>query len=412
MKKKISLILLSTMFISTLVTPVNALKYVDLLQSNSNEVQLIDDLMQDKKFLADVKASMIEQYGEDYQIKLERNELAVKNANIIESKFTKDKLGERIYPDYIGGLYIDSDDNLVIQVVEQNIPDSQNIKYKNYESIINVDKNAKMKYVDYSYEELNEVYDTILNNFLGKVDNLTGLYVDVTSNRVVVELKELTDEKIDEFRKNVIDSSMVSFDKATIFEQISTVSPGGSFVSTNAKQGCSYGYRAKLPTGQTGIVSAAHCFKSSGDSISEIGMVSSYQNTGELDAAFVINTSGATLSNIISGTTITLGADVNSSLAVGQSISKYGYKTGLTSGTIKSVNYSYTGSNGTKYTKQIRAKLAATNGDSGGPAFQQSASNSSKATIVGIMHAANNDRTESLITKASLINQHFALSTY
>ncbi len=392
MKKKIGLILCSAMILTTLVIPVNAQEYENLTQNDSNKMQ----------------------YSEDYLVKLERNELAAKKANMIESKFIKNKLGEVIYPDYIGGLYIDSNDNLTIQVVEQNIPNSQN---ETYESIINIDENSKIEYVDYSYEELNELNDTILNNFLGKIDNLTGLYVDVVSNRVVVELEDLTDEKIEEFKKNVIDSPMISFNKTTIFELISTASPGGSFISTKGQQQCSYGYRAKLSTGQTGIVTAAHCLKSSGDSIPGIGTLRSYQNIGELDAAFVTNNSGATLSNIIIvpslGITITLSANVNSSPVAGQSISKYGRSTGLTSGTITTTNYSYTDSEtNISYTKQIRAAMVSTNGDSGGPAFQQSGSNSSNATIVGIMHASGKYTSESLITQASLINQHFALSTY
>lgn len=404
MKKKISLMLCSIMLLTILVVPVNAQESGNLSQNSSEKTQSV----------ADSRESMIEQFGEDYLVKLERNELAAKNANIIESKFAKDKSGESIYPDYIGGLYIDSNNNLTIQVVKKNISNSQN---ETYQSIINVDKNSNVEYVNYSYEELKEVHDIILNNFLGKFDNLTGLYVDVISNRVVVELRELTSEKIEEFKKKVINSPMVSFDKSTAFEQISSASPGGSFISAEGFQQCSYGYRAKLSTGQTGIVSAAHCFNSGGDSIPGIGMLRSYQNTGELDAAFVVNTSGADLSNLIVvpsvGSIITLSAEVNSSPVVGQSISKYGRTTGLTSGTITATNYSYTNDRThISYTKQIRAVMVSTNGDSGGPAFQLSSSNSSRAIIVGIMSASNQNDTESIITKASLINQHFALSTY
>lgn len=414
MKKRISLMLCSIMLLTILVVPVNAQGHECLSQNDSGKAQSTDDLTKDEASVADFRSAMTEQYGEDYFVKLERNELATKNANIIESKFAKDKSGDVIYPDYIGGLYIDSNNNLTIQVVKKNIPNSRN---ETYQSIINVDKNSKVEYVNYSYEELNGVHDIILNNFLGKFDNLTGLYVDVISNRVVVELKEFTNEKIEEFKNKVINSPMISFDKATVFEQISSASPGGSFISAEGYQQCSYGYRAKLSTGQTGIVSAAHCFNSGGDSIPGIGMLRSYQNTGELDAAFVINTSGANLSNLIIvpniGITITLSANVNASPIAGQSISKYGRTTGLTSGTITATNYSYTNDKThITYTKQVKAIMDSTNGDSGGPAFQLSASNSSNATIVGILSASSTDRTKSIITKASLINQHFALSTY
>lgn len=252
-------------------------------------------------------------------------------------------MGERIYPDYIGGLYIDSNDNLIIQIVEQNIPDSRNKMYRTYESITNVDNNTKKEYVDYPYEQLQEIYDVISNDFLGKVDNLIGLYIDVISNRVVVELEELTAEKIEEFKKNVINSPMIIFDKATMFKQISTVNPGAGFISSSGN-GCSYGYRARTARGQTGVVTAGHCFSGKGDSIPSVGSVTQYSNGGSLDAAFVENTSGATLSNEIviaaTGATIPLSYFFEDVPLVGEKVSKYGKTTGLTSGVINAANYS------------------------------------------------------------------------
>lgn len=414
MKKKIGLMLISTMFLSTLVVPVHALKYTNFSQNNYNKIQLIDDMMEDEKFLADFKATMIEQYGEDYQIKLKNNELAVKNANIIESKFSKDKLGETVYPDYIGGLYIDDNDNLVIKVVKQNIPNSKNAKYKNYESIMNVDENAIIEYADYSYEELNEVYDIILNNYLGKIDNLTGLYVDVISNRVVVELKELTDNKIDEFINNVIDSPMISFDNATTYNDISNINPGEK-ITTQFGNTCSYGYRAKMTSGISeisGIVTAGHCFDNIGNSISGVGQVIKYSDSGALDAAFIATDSNINPTNLINGST-TLSTTVNSSPVVGQTISKYGYVTKLTSGVIKSINYSYTDtSDWVTHTNLIRTTMSANNGDSGGIVFQPSATGVTANATVGIMAAKSSSGTESLVTKASVINSTFGLSRY
>lgn len=48
MKKKISLMLLLTMLFTTLITPVTAQIREKIIQNDSNEIQLIDDLMQDK----------------------------------------------------------------------------------------------------------------------------------------------------------------------------------------------------------------------------------------------------------------------------------------------------------------------------------------------------------------------------
>lgn len=415
MKQKIGLILLSVMFLFTLVVPVNAQTYINIPQRNSNKIKLIDDIMHDEEFLTDLKTTMIEQYGEDYQTKLEHNELAAKNANIIKSKFAKDELGESIYPDYIGGLYIDDDNNLVIKVVEQNIPNNQNKKYKNYELIMNVDRNAKIEYADYSYEELNEVYNVILNNFLGKIDNLTGLYIDVISNRVVVELKEFTEEAIEEFMKNVINSPIISFDKATTYNNISNINPGGKII-TQFEKLCSYGYRAKMTSGFSeifGIVTAGHCFDNIGNSILGVGQVIKHSNSGSLDAAFVATNADITPTNLIAGSTTSLSVTVNSSPVVGQAISKYGYKTGLTNGVIKNVNYSYTDSSTwITHTNLIKTTMRADGGDSGGIVFQPSTSGVTANATVGIMQSKSSDGTESLVTKASVINSTFGLSRY
>ena len=91
---------------------------------------------------------------------------------------------------------------------------------------------------------------------------------------------------------------------------------------------------------------------------------------------------------------------MNSSPTVGQTISKYGYVTKLTSGVIKSINYSYTDtSDWVTYTNLIRTTMSANNGDSGRIVFQPSATGVAVNATVGIMKAKLSSGTESLVTK-------------
>jgi len=408
MKKVISLVLLFTIFLTNFtVLPVNA----DTNESNTNEVKVLEDLMKDEKFKETYENHMIEQYGENYQ-----NDLAVRNAGIIESRFNKDSSGKRVYPSYIGGLYIDDDDNLVIQIVDSNIPEIKSESYKSYEKVFTVDENAKIEYVTYSYDELTKLRDYLLDNYLGKIDNFSGLYIDEKLNKVVVELMDLSDKKIKEFQDNVLSSSMITFDKGKTFVNAQNINPGNGF-KTPSGGGCSFGYRAKNRYDTIGIVTAGHCFSSSGQNVSGVGYVSNYSNDGILDAAFITTDSGVTPTNLIVNPLLgmtTLGTTVEYPLKKGQEVIKYGARTGFSSSSIKEVDYSYT-VGGTTYRNLILTELYALDGDSGGIVYHPS---SNENTTVGIIKAIliNKDTEEFLgetvVAKALLINSTFGLSRY
>ena len=168
MKKNIYFKIFTIMFLTSLVTiPVNAQTFHELQNSNYNQIKLIEDVVEDEKFIYETNEYMKKSIDEDYKEKLANNYKAVKNAH-----------GTSIYPQYIGGLYINENDNLVIQVVKKNIPNSKNKEYSNYEKIKQIDNNANIEYVEYSYEELKNIHDIVLNEYFGKVENIRGLYIN------------------------------------------------------------------------------------------------------------------------------------------------------------------------------------------------------------------------------------------
>ena len=303
MKKSICFKIFTIMFLTSLVTiPINAQTFHELQNSNYNQIKLIEDVVEDEKFIHETNEYMKKSIGEDYKEKLANNYKAVKNAQKIENTFKKNGNGTSIYPQYIGGLYINENDNLVVQVVKKNIPNSKNKEYSNYEKIKQIDNNANIEYVEYSYEELKNIHDIVLNEYFGKVENIRGLYINTSSNRVIIELEKYNEKEIKKIKENVINSEMISFEQAGSFENIANINHGAQFTSYIGK-GCSYGYRAKTSTGQVGIVSAGHCFSGTGNTISGVGTVTMHRNNTTLDAAFIATNSGITPTNTVNQNT-------------------------------------------------------------------------------------------------------------
>lgn len=424
--KKIFIIPILVMVLTiTLSVTVQAKNYTPVQKNNTGQITLIDDLLQDEEFQDEIKGYLIEEYGENYMEKIERNQHAVQSAKRVDSNFQKTRSGEVIYPDYIGGLYIDDNDNLVIQMVESAIPNEKSIEYSTYQSTLAVDDTSKVEYVKYSYEELKEVHDEILNYFLDedKNNNISGLYIDVISNRVIVELNNYTEKEIENFKDEVIDSPVVSFKNTAGFKTISTVNPGAGFTSSTY-QGCSYGYRARTASGQEGVVTAAHCFKDkTNGSITLVGSVKNWKCAGTMDAAFVQNTKGATLTNNFArnyplGNIANLSTNVVSSFYSGQKIAKLGVKTGFTLGSVNAPSYSGSVSVNSlnmtvNFTDLVYADILSQEGDSGGIVIDQKLNFNDGYHTAGICTASSSTNSNhSLFTKASNINSAFGLSRY
>jgi len=414
MKRKIKLMLLITTMLTFIYTvPVNGAQANDKITRNTNKIKLIDDVINDKEFQKMVVEAAKSEFGDNWRAKIEKNQISVLNARKIDRILKECSNDNSVYPDYIGGLYIDSNDDLVIQVVNKEYDDFKQNLFKSISSMDNV----KIKYTNNSYNELNNVYEYITNNVLGKSDNVKGVYIDIIENKVVIELEVLNDKTIKDFKLSILDSQVIAFKESPNFVDATTVNPGGGFTSASG-HGCSYGYRAKTSSNVTGIVSAGHCFTGTGDSISGVGSVTKHKNNGTLDAAFVTANSGVTLTNTfdipVFGTYFTVSTSIPSSYYVGQNLGKLGQSTGYSIGSIYATNYSYT-SGGTTYTDLIRAGINVNAGDSGGIVIESDLVFPDPGyKTIGILKAkgSGNYSGQALITKATKINSTFSISRY
>lgn len=104
---------------------------------------------------------------DEYISYLKRNEEMVLLSTKVENEMLK-KNNE--YPSYYGGMYIDDGAyNLVLQIVEDNIPNKEESQYSSYDKVIHMDNKIIIQYVKNTYSDLLDVYNEI-NNYYEEVN--------------------------------------------------------------------------------------------------------------------------------------------------------------------------------------------------------------------------------------------------
>lgn len=320
---------------------------------------------------------------------------------------TYSNFGEKVYPDYYGGSYINDDGKLVVYVTDgmrrpAALSDNADVIYVpctySYNELLSVMDTLN----DYKFSHPN---DTVANNF-----NEFGLYD--SENRVIVKLDDLSDESVKEFKENVCDSDVIEFEPGS--------GPAKAEVNVNAGDKISYsggsasiGYRVKR-NGVVGFVTAGHAADSEGKSIkyndTAFASCEKSQRKGNVDAAFCkITNSSYSLTNTLSGTSNTLSTTI-SEPGVGTVINKIGMTTGHTYGKILSTNVTVTFASGDTISNLTSADYDSGAGDSGGVVYSYIGATGARLTL-GIHTGAGDDGTR-YYTKANEINAAFGTSRY
>ena len=295
----------------------------------------------------------------EYEKYLERNwsqvELATKVYNRISDYYgIKDTFKDK-YPSYFGGMYI-SDDALylVIQIVENKIPEENSKDYSIYKEIINMDDSIQIQAVKNSYNELNELNNYISDNLLkekGSSKSVTSSYLDIINNSVGVELIDNNPEKQENLKNIISESKSLNFSKIIKFNQTkkyttsaSNIAAGARIWLTSAQTSyCSMGMRVKY-NGNNGYLTAGHCAKEYSSFPSGTVKVVQFSNNQNYDYAFIQTNSSYIPTNTLAYTTtgITKLGLINycPSIIVNMAISKAGVRTGYTTGKVKALNVS------------------------------------------------------------------------
>ena len=373
-----------------------------------------------------VKASTIEVglkefLGDNYKEKIQKNTASAQNIekmqSIIRNNNLKTQKNITEYPDYIGGFYIDKNDNIVvIQVLKDAEPTkvkSQAASYDLFQNILSVDKTARIEYVENSYNEINDVIDVLEEYYSENYENgyIDAYYDDIVNNRVVVELKDYSMESINSFKKNVIDSPIIHFSESRNIVDYASFKSGEGIPTL----GCSIGFRAKLNSAD-GFVTAAHCVSGVNEVVPVFGTVKKYRRSGNVDAAWIDLNVGTTIINALYNNPVglVLSAPLNNtpvtSFVVGQLYGKSGAYSYYTYGYIEGENAS--GSGG--LTGLVKTSIYATHGDSGGIVVKITGTGNLpvKFQTAGIVQGGPAGGGDMNFTRASSIVSAFGVTTY
>lgn len=152
------------------------------------------------------------------------NKLSIEMYDKLMNSFGKDWMEREsdpdLYPDYYGGSFIDNNGNFVIALTNN----SQKVQELLKEALET--DNFKTETVQYSYRQMLRVMDSIdeflINNSIPDdhvvLSHFAGAYPDVMENRVKVLFTEVNQSIINSFKRDVINSPMVIFEKGEIPE--------------------------------------------------------------------------------------------------------------------------------------------------------------------------------------------------
>ncbi len=313
------------------------------------------------------------------------------------------------YPDFIGGIYINNDNNVIIQIVDKLIPD-KNSKYKKlYDKIINFDEKIMIEYVDNPYYELEYIIDSLNEKFTnGELDGIVNnYYLDTINNKIVIGLTSLDENTIQKFKEKQYLTKGIVF---TIGEKyISTIDLDAG---ASLNFGCSVGYRARKNNFYNGFVTAGHCVTLGSET--SYGKVEFRQFSGDIDAAWINTTttnyvptnSFYNYSNLPASPTYSLNTMVSTSYAVGKYVGKVGRTSGYREGKITSASLAFTYED-TKFTNQIGTNVYQVEGDSGNVVFE---TNNYHMTMgIGTFRDGNYNM---IFSRADKINDKFGLKRY
>lgn len=150
------------------------------------------------------KSNNESKYSDEYlQLNYQKTILAGK----IDS-FAKDN-GK--YLPYFGGVYISDDSqNVILQIVKDQIPDESSIEYEKYINIISIDDSIIIKYVNNSYQSLQNEYE-LLNTYFSNSDSksvselikaIKVYYIDTINNNIIIEINDDNNKILDNLINN------------------------------------------------------------------------------------------------------------------------------------------------------------------------------------------------------------------
>ena len=256
-----------------------ALIFSSFIVANAQSYEITDDMVhiqdffEDEAFVNALNEHMIDTFGYEF---VHNYELALNGIYALYSALPRNRAGQTIYPDSFGGMYINSEGNLVVLTVEGSIESDSIDQICSIDGVLNRES-------AFSYSELQNTFEFLEELFLDNnqaMRNASSIAMSVSRNRIIVELYDYSYEQISLFRQQVLDSPILVFEPRTTvivlaaylpnpqndatkysdveIEPMSTTTLNfGSIVGMYQGMNGSLGFRARRGTAR-GFVTAAH----------------------------------------------------------------------------------------------------------------------------------------------------------
>ena len=152
----------------------------------------------------------VEQSGHSEKFWNNHDQSQLDYKNLLKSFSSEDIIKAEDYPENYGGVYIDGEGILNIYTTG-NVDEVK----KEYAERTGND-NITIKKCEYSFRELTEAMDTMNSFMSGNPDNeitknISGYSLMDVDNCIIVELKQFSQEKIDEFKQTVLSKPFIKF---------------------------------------------------------------------------------------------------------------------------------------------------------------------------------------------------------
>jgi predicted small secreted protein len=122
----------------------------------------------------------------------------------IHAQFPTDSWGQPCYPDYLGGVYLDDDGRLTVMMAESDSPEAR-------EFLAALDEWVQVRTTTFTHQELTGLINWLNDRSDQVTEFAAGWGLDTVGNSVYLEMIRYSDEEINRFRSEVIDSPMLKF---------------------------------------------------------------------------------------------------------------------------------------------------------------------------------------------------------
>jgi len=153
---------------------------------------------------------IIELYGREFMVNYNRSQELIHD---FYSSLPRNRIGDFVYPEQFGGMYINDNGVLVLLTVDTPLSRaSLTLEIFSNESAYS---GIESRQVNFPYSKLMHIIDflnaTVSSMEAHHTNSISGWGLDVKNNRVLVRLRDYNDEQIEFFRRIIFDSPAIEF---------------------------------------------------------------------------------------------------------------------------------------------------------------------------------------------------------